>query len=104
MRLTYVENLANFKRVVMDKFDEGYNYCLDELQIIAPEHTTYVETKELQTDNGIEYDTFCHKCQGFIDPEANKDFKFCPYCGGLIQDQATYLYINKGIKITTEEE
>ncbi len=103
MRLAYIEELLRFKRVVMDEFDKGYNYCLDELQIIAPEHTTYIETKEIQSEEGIEYDSFCHHCQGFIDPENNKDYKFCPYCGGLIQDKETYLYINKGIKTTPEE-
>lgn len=99
MRLTVIENLPNYKRAVLDDFDKGYNYCLEELKIIAPEHITYIEKKEIESENGIENDYFCHNCQGFWDPEKNTDYLFCPYCGGRILKESEYLYINDGIRI-----
>lgn len=104
MRLTFIEHLKDLKRAVMDDFDKGYNYCLDELQIIAPEHTTYIEEREVETDNGPEVDCFCHYCQGYWSKEKYKDFTHCPHCGGLILDEASYLYINEGIKPQNAEE
>lgn len=103
MRLTYIENLTEYKRAVLDDFDKGYNYCLEELKIIAPEHTTYIEKKELETENGIDTDYYCHNCQGFWDPEKNKDYVFCPYCGARILEMSEYIYINDGIRIEEDQ-
>lgn len=103
MRLTYIENLTEYKRAVLDDFDKGYNYCLEELKIIAPEHTTYIEKKELETENGIDTDYYCHNCQGFWDPEKNKDYVFCPYCGARILEMSDYIYINDGIRIEEDQ-
>lgn len=104
MRLTSIEDLTNYKRAVIDEFDKGYNYCLEELKIIAPEHITYIEKKEIETDNGIDYDYYCHSCQGFWDPEKNSDYLYCPYCGAHVLEMAAYLYINDGIRINSGEE
>jgi len=104
MSLTCIENLTNYKRAVLDDFDKGYNYCLDELKIIAPEHITYIEKKEVETDNGIDNDYFCHNCQGFWDPEKNADYEFCPYCGAHILKMSEYLYITEGIHIEEEKD